>query len=437
MSDETNTVREIIPVAVRQILEIPAEKRTDEQTAKLFSYWRSTVEEFKDTNEKIAAVWKTFPEGDTILNVAERDSEFTRQTTIYERGNWQKPSTPVDVGTPAFLHPFPKDAPRNRLGFAQWLVDKNSPTTARVFVNRVWQTIFGMGLVETAEDFGVRASAPVHPELLDWLAVEAMEPTFGTRAGEGPWSLKHLVRTIVTSETYKQSSTVTPRLLEIDPKNRLLSRGPRFRPDAEVVRDIALSASGLLNEKVGGPSVFPPVPESFFAQSFVKVDFWNTATGPERYRRSLYSFRRRSMPDPVLATFDAPNGDFACVRRVRSNTPLAALTSLNEPIFVEAAQALAMRVLKEGGATDEERAQFAFRLCTSREPRSQEVREILALLKSRQQKIADGWLAPKEIILDTPEKMKQLPPGTTPNQAAAWTIVSRVLLNLDETISKN
>ncbi len=428
---------EIVPLAIRNILQVPHEQRTEEQNAKLFSYWRTTVAEFKETNEKIAASWKTFPEGDTILNLAQRDPEFTRKTYILERGNWQKPGKEVEAGTPAFLHAFPKDAPRNRLGLAQWLVDKKSPTTARVFVNRAWQVIFGLGLIETPEDFGVRASPPTNPDLMDWLAVEFMEPTFATTQSVQPWSVKHLLRTIVTSETYKQSSTVTPRLLEVDPRNRLLSRGPRFRPEAEVVRDIALSASGLLNEKLGGPSVFPPVPDSFFAQSFVKIDFWKTATGSDRYRRSLYTFRRRSMPDPVLSTFDAPNGDFACVRRVRSNTPLAALTSLNEPVFVEAAQALALRTLKEGGKTESERAEYAFRLCTSRKPKDKEVQEIVALLKSRQAKLADGWLAPKEIVLDTPEKLKQLPPGTTPNQAAAWTIVARVLLNLDETISKN
>jgi hypothetical protein len=318
-----------------------------------------------------------------------------------------------------------------------WLVDRNSPTTARVFVNRVWQAIFGTGLVETAEDFGVRASPPSHPELLDWLAVEFMEPTFQTTTQTQPWSVKHLIRTIVTSATYKQNSKVTPKLLEIDPRNRLLSRGPRFRAEAEVVRDIALSSSGLLHEKIGGPSIFPPVPQSMFAQSFLKIDFWKTATGDERYRRSLYTFRRRSMPDPVLSSFDAPNGDFACVRRVRSNTPLSALASLNEPVFVEAARALAMRVLKEGGSTDEDRAQYAFRLCTSRLPKNAEVKEMLSLLKSREEKLADGWLAPKEIAFENADEMNQLPKGTTPKEAAAWTIVARVLLNLDETISKN
>ncbi|MDB6024058.1 MAG: Protein of unknown function (DUF1553)/Protein of unknown function (DUF1549)/Planctomycete [Verrucomicrobiales bacterium] len=436
VTSDAKPVREILPVSVRKVLTTAPEKRTAAQKQTLFSFYRTKAARFKEANAEIDAAWKKFPEGESILNLALREPEWKRDTLILDRGNWQKPTKKVEAGVPSFLHEFPKNAPLNRLGFAQWLVDKKSPTTARVFVNRVWQSIFGMGLVDTPEDFGVRANAPSHPELLDWLAVEFMEPSFQVRNDAQAWSLKQLVRTIVTSSTYQQSSAVTPRLLELDPRNRWLSRGPRFRAEAEVVRDIALSAAGLLNEKVGGPSVYPPVPESVFQQSFVKID-WPTATGPERYRRSLYTFRRRSLPDPVLMSFDAPNGDFACVRRLRSNTPLAALATLNEPIFVEAAQALALRTLKEGGKTEEERAGYIFRLCTSRKAKSEEVREILSLFKSRQQKIADGWLSPTDIVLNTPEKMKQLPAGTTPNQATAWTIVARVLLNLDETISKN
>jgi hypothetical protein len=436
MTSDAKPVREILPVSVRDILQTAPAKRTSAQKEKLFAFYRTKAPRFKEGNKQIEEAWKKFPEGESILDLSQRDPEWKRDTLILDRGNWQKPTKKVEPGVPSFLHPFPKNAPLNRLGFAQWLVDKKSPTTARVFVNRVWQSTFGMGLVDTPEDFGVRAATPSHPELLDWLAVEFMEPTFRIQKTDQAWSLKHLVRTIVSSESYQQSSAVSPHVLEVDPRNRLISRGPRFRTEAEVVRDIALSTSGLLHEKVGGPSVYPPLPESFFLQSFVKIE-WPTATGPDRYRRSLYTFRRRSLPDPVLMSFDAPNGDFACVRRLRSNTPLAALATLNEPIFVEAAQALALRTLKEGGKTEEERAAYVFRLCTSRTPRKEEVWEILSLFKSRQQKIADGWLAPGEIALNTPEKWKQLPAGTTPNQATAWTIVARVLLNLDETISKN
>jgi hypothetical protein len=251
------------------------------------------------------------------------------------------------------------------------------------------------------------------------------------------WSLKHLLRTIVTSSTYRQNSYYTDELRERDPKNLLLARGPRFRVDAEVARDSVLAASGLLNLKRGGPSFFPPVPESMFTTSFIPVDFWDTAPAPERYRRSLYMFRRRSMPDPVLATFDAPNGDFACPRRTRSNTPLAALTALNEPIFVAAAQALALRVLREADSDDRARADYAFKLCTNRAPTAAEIDEILSLYALQRQRVADGWLSPRAITTGNFEKLPDLPEGVSPADAAAWTIVARVLLNLDETLTKS
>jgi hypothetical protein len=226
-------------------------------------------------------------------------------------------------------------------------------------------------------------------------------------------------------------------LLERDPRNQLLARGPRFRADAEVVRDIALTAAGLIHHRIGGPGVIPPVPQNVLDYNYVYPAYWTPATGPERYRRTVYGFRKRSMPDPVMSNFDAPNGDFSCARRVRSNTPLAALTGLNETIFVEAARALAMRVLKEAGADDMERAKYAFLLCTSRPPSDAECNEVLALLKSRRQRLADGWLNPREVITGDPTTLPALPENTTPQDAAAWTLVARVLLNLDETMAKN
>ncbi len=274
----------------------------------------------------------------------------------------------IPAATPAALHPFPDDAPCNRLGFARWLTDKRSPLAARVAVNQTWQAIFGTGLVETAEDFGTRASVPEYRELLDWLAVDFMEHG---------WSRKRLIRTIVMSATYRQSSATTKELSARDPKNRLLARGPRSRADAEVVREIALATSGLLTDKLGGPSVIPPVPKNVLDYNYTYPSFWIAATGPDRYRRSLYVFRKRSMPDPVLSAFDGPTGDSTCVRRARSNTPLAALTGLNEPIFVEAARALALRVLREGGADDEKRVDYTFLLCTSRAPTADERDEVL------------------------------------------------------------
>jgi hypothetical protein len=418
-----------LPRYVVEALNTSDERRTDQQKRELFSFWRETDSAFATINAAIDKLWAGYPENnETVLNLAARSPEHHRKTAILERGDWQKPTSAVTPGVPAALHPFPEDANPNRLSLAQWLVDSRSPTAARVAVNRVWQSVFGVGIVETAEDFGVRASPPSHPELLDWLAVDFMEHQ---------WSLKYLLRKIVSSATYQQQSTAKEELRQRDPGNRLLARGPRFRVDAEIARDTVLAASGLLNPKRGGPSFFPPIPESLFATSFIDVDFWATAPPPERYRRSIYAFRRRSMPDPVLASFDAPNGDFACARRSRSNTPLAALTALNESVFVDAARALALRVLDKPGLNDRDRASLAFQLCTNRSPASAEIDEIISLLQSQRQRLADGWISPRAITTGDHELLPKLPDGVTPADAAAWTVVARVLLNLDETFTKS
>jgi hypothetical protein len=366
----------------------------------VFSYWRTTVPEWKEANERIAALWREHPEGSAQLVLQTR--EQARITHVLARGDFLQPGKQVQRGVPAFLHPPPPDAAPNRLTFARWLVDRNSPTTARAAVNRVWQTYFGIGLVETAEDLGTRSSPPSHPELLDWLAVEFMDKG---------WSLKALHRLIATSAAYRQSSRLTPELLARDPYNRLLARGSRFRVEAEIVRDIALAASGLLNPKVGGPSVYAPAPDFLFlppASYGPKV--WDEAKGEDRYRRALYTFRYRSAPYPMLQTFDAPTGETSCVRRVRSNTPLQALVTLNEPLFVESAKALAKRTLREGGYTDADRLAYAFRRCLARKPTPAEADELLTFVARQERRLGD--------------------------RVAAWTALSRVLLNLDETITK-
>ncbi len=413
-----------LPVRVREIVEAPRDERTPAQERALFSYWRSTVAEWAPANERIEALWSKHPEGSSQLVLDERDA--MRPTHVLSRGDFLKPAKAVEPGVPGFLHPMPKGAPPNRLGFAQWLADRSSPTTARSMVNRVWQTYFGTGLVETSEDLGVQSPAPSHPELLDWLAVEFMD---------SGWSLKKLHRLIVTSATYRQSSTVTPDLYQKDPYNRLLARGPRHRVEAEIVRDIALAASGLLNPKVGGPSVYPPAPEFLFLPpASYGPKNWHEETGENRYRRGLYTFRYRSVPYPMLQNFDAPNGDFSCVRRVRSNTPLQALTTLNEPLFVESAQALAMKTVREGGRGDAERLEYAFRRCVSRRPTPEEKDELLGLLARQRERIAEGWVNAWE--LSGYKDGSELPDGVSPAQLAGWTAVARVLLNLDETITK-
>jgi hypothetical protein len=457
VTSATNVVADPLPAGVREIFKTPREQRTPAQVATVFSYWRTAQPEFKETNDKIEALWQQWPEGTPSLALVARKGRSVgdeiRATHIFKRGDWLKPGDDVTSGTPAFLHPLPSDADGSRLTLARWLVDRKSPTTARAFVNRIWQNYFGDGLVTTPEDLGLRCELPSHPGLLDWLACEFMEPTLNDefRMTDGElrpafvirhsslqsWSIKHIHRLIVTSAAYRQSSRVTPELYARDPYNHLLARGPRFRVEGEIVRDIALTASGLLNPAVGGRSIYPPAPEFLFlppASYGPKV--WKEETGPERYRRSLYIFKFRASPFPMLQTFDAPNGDFSCVRRLRSNTPLQALVSLNEPVFVECAQALAREVLTEGGKTDDGRIAYAFRRALSRRPTEVEKRELLSLLDKETKRIGNGWVNSYELATGNNELPTKLPAGTTPTQLAAYTVVSRVLLNLDETITK-
>jgi hypothetical protein len=425
VTDQPNVEADPLPAQVRKILAIPVDKRTPAQVLAVFAHWRTTVPEWKEANEKIEALWKQHPAGDAQLVLKLRGEQ--RKTHVLKRGDFLKPAEEVQPGVPGFLNPLPASAPNNRLAFANWLADRRSPTTARSFVNRVWQSYFGTGLVSTSEDLGTQCEAPSHPELLDWLAVEFMERG---------WRQKELHRLIVTSATYRQSSRVTKSKVQ-DPYNRLLARGARFRVDAEAVRDIALAASGLLNSKVGGRSVFPPLP-AFMLQPPVSYGpkIWPEDKGPERYRRALYTFRYRSLPYPVLQTFDAPNGDASCVRRPRSNTPLQALMTLNEPVFLECSRALALRTVQDGGKTDTDRLLYAFRRCVARKPTPDESQELLHLLEKQQKRFADVGARPWEVAADDPAHPPKLPEGTSPAQLAAWTTVARVLLNLDETISK-
>jgi hypothetical protein len=407
-----------LPRDVREALGDPAKRQL------VFSYWRTTVPEWKAENDAIAALWREHPEGSLQLVLASRGDDH-RETHILNRGDFLQPGRVVEPGTPAFLHPLPAGAPRDRLTFAKWLVDRRSPTTARSIVNRVWQAYFGTGIVATAENFGTQCEPPSNQALLDWLAVEFMD---------SGWSLKKLHRLIATSSVYRQSSSVSAELLARDPDNRLLARGPRFRVDAEIVHDIALSAAGLLTSTIGGPSVYPPAPAFLFQPpASYAPKSWKPAEGPERYRRALYTFRFRSVPFPTLQAFDAPNGEMSCVRRSRSNSPLQALSTLNEPLFVESAQALARRAIREGGASDRDRLAYAFRLCTARTPGAEELNVLLGLLEKEDRRIGDGWVNAKELA---GVGASALPAGLTPRQLAAWTAVSRVLLNLDETITK-
>jgi mono/diheme cytochrome c family protein len=426
VTDADGPTADPLPRKVRDILAIPASERTPAQVAAVFSYWRTTVPQWKEANDRIEALWKEHPVGASQLVLLAR--EAPRTTHVLKRGDFLKPLRPVEPGVPEVLHDLPEGAPADRLAFARWLVDEKSPTVARAFVNRVWQQYFGTGLVGSSEDLGTQCEPPSHPELLDWLAVEFME--------QG-WGIKNLHRLIVLSSTYRQSSKATPELLARDPYNRLLARGPRGRVGGEIVRDIALAAGGLLNPKLGGPSVFPPSPDFLYqppASYGPKV--WKEEKGDNRYRRAIYTFRYRSVPYPMLQAFDAPNGDASCVRRVRSNTPLQALTTLNEPLFLECARALALKTLSEGGTSDAQRLVYAFRRCVSRPPSPAESRILLDLLAKESAKFSAADARPWDLAADDPANPPPLPAGVTPPQAAAWTAVARVLLNLDETITK-
>jgi hypothetical protein len=439
VSSATNAVADPLPAAVREIvMKTPAEGRSPAQTGAVFSYWRTTQTNFAEVNTRIEALWKQWPEGAPALVFAARQGQGpgeSRMTTrLLRRGDWLKPDREVTHGTPAFLHSLPAGADDSRLTLARWLVDPRSPTTARVAVNRLWQQYFGVGLVESVEDLGMQSPPASNRELLDWLAVEFMQPS---QPGVAAWSVKHLHRLIVSSAAYRQSSRVSPVLLERDPNNRLLARGPRFRVEGEIVRDIALSVSGLINPTLGGRAVYPPAPEFLFQPpASYGPKTWRVETGPDRYRRSLYTFRFRSIPYPVLQAFDAPNGDASCVRRLRSNTPLQALTSLNEPQFVEAAQALARKSVNEGGKTDDQRITFAFRQVLSRLPQPEELKALRRLLNQQRARIAEGWLNAAEMAVGKSEPVTGLPSGVTPATLAAHTAVARALLNLDETITK-
>jgi hypothetical protein len=427
VTDDPEASLKPLPSLVLEALAIPKERRSPGQVATIFSYWRTLVAEWKPENQTIENLWKNHPPGVTTL-VLQAKAE-PRATAILKRGDFLKPGKSVKPGVPAFLNPLPADASPDRLSFANWLVDRNAPTTARAFVNRAWQSYFGTGLVATSEDLGTQAEPPSHPELLDWLAVEFMEKG---------WKIKDLHRLIVESATYRQSSKATPELLGRDPYNRLLARASRLRVEGEIVRDIQLAASGLLNPKLGGPSTMPPAPEFLFQPPASYAPFpWIEAKGAERYRRGVYTWRRRSTPYPLLSTFDVPEGNTACVRRARSNTPLQALVTLNETLAIEAARALAKKTLAEGGTTDLDRLTFAFRRCLGRTPTEAERAILLKLLEEQKQRFADGWVSPWEIVTGTKlDRPNDIPKGTSPTQWAAYTVVARVLLNLDETITR-
>ncbi len=411
-----------LPPLVLEALETPVEKRSPEQETRLFAHWRENQVEFYDQTKQIEALYAKVPQPTWALVAAE--SKTPRETRLFARGEQTHPKHVVKPHVPAFLHPLPPGDPESRLTFAKWLVDPKSPVASRVFVNRVWQAYFGIGLLETSEDFGHQAARPSHPELLDWLACEFVE---------SGWDMKYLHRLITNSATYQQRSLATHELRERDPKNRLLARASRFRVPAETVRDIQLATSGLLDASMGGRSVYPPAPDYLFQRPVsYGPKTWIVETDSQRFRRALYTFRFRSVPYPMLATFDAPNGSVSCVRRNLSTTPLQALVTLNEQVSVEAALGLAQRMLEDQG-TIEEKITLAFKRCTSRAPDEDEI----AALKAHYDASLSVDHEQMKIMLETYKPVTLDLSAHPLDQLAAAFAVSRVLLNLDETITKN
>jgi mono/diheme cytochrome c family protein len=411
-----------MPPRVREALETSPGERTKEQSARLFAHWRENQPGFAAGTAEIEALYARVPPPTWALVAAE--TATPRETRLFERGEQTHPKHVVKPQVPAFLHPLPPGDPESRLTFAKWLVDPKSPTAARRMVNSIWQAYFGTGLLETSEDFGHQAARPSHPGLLDWLAVEFME---------NGWDMKHIHRLIVGSATYRQTSAASPALREIDPKNRQLARGARLRVPAETVRDIQLATSGLLDGTIGGRSVFPPAPDYLFQRPVsYGPKTWDVETDSNRYRRALYTFRFRSVPYPMLAAFDAPPGAASCVRRNVSTSPMQALVTLNEQVSVEAALGLAHLILSDTGSV-EERLARAFRRSTSRVPDAGETAALVSVYESAL--AADS--AEAKLLRDNHKPVTlDLSAHPLPELAAA-AAVARVLLNLDETITRN
>lgn len=387
--------------------------------ARLRAHYVTIAPELSQELAQIDELKRDMPEYPTTLVMEERLPGHQRITHVHKRGEFLQPTDVVEPGVPSFLPDLPAGAPRNRLGFAEWLVSKDNPLTARVVMNRNWQAFFGRGIVRTVEDFGYQGDLPTHPKLLDWLACEFMNRG---------WSMKQMQKLIVMSATYQQSSRVTQDRLAKDPENLLLSRAPRFRLEAELVRDTGLVASGLFSDKMGGPSVFPPQLPTITTEGAYGPLKWTVSEGADRYRRGLYTFAKRTAPFAMFNAFDAPSGEACTAKRDRSNTPLQSLTLLNDEMFLEMARALGKQMAAQTG-TVEERIVHLFRRCLTRPPTDKEINQLKSFEEAQLKRLASGDLNAKE-LLGTSE-------GKDLNEEAAWAAVARVLLNLDETITKS
>jgi hypothetical protein len=424
-SEKTATARDLSAALQTALVKVPAQW-TEAQRQQLERHFALTCDELKEARKEIDQLRKSIPTPPTTLILQERTADNPRPTHRHHRGEYLSPREEVTGGLPEILRELTAKPPTNRLELARWLASKDNPLVGRVVVNRAWQSLFGDALVRSQGDFGMQCSPPTHPELLDWLAVDWME---------SGWSMKKLLRDIVLSATYRQSSIPSPELRDRDPENLLLARFTRQRVDAEVLRDAMLATSGLLCNSIGGPSVRPPQPASVTALAYGN-EAWPESKGADRFRRSLYTFSKRTAPFAAYQAFDAPSGETCAVRRERSNTPLQALTLLNDSMFIEMAEALGSSVFLSSNRVEERARDLGYRVW-SRLPNESEVVLIVKYAEAQQQRIVNGGLSP-EVQSDNAE-LKQLIASQAPEAKSnlmAWIMTARALLNTDEAVTK-
>ena len=425
---ESGSVGEVmaLPQGVRELIRLPIVKRNKDQRRQVADYFRTVAPALEAQRKQLEAVEKKLKEHrpyTTVPVFRELPGEKRRKTHVQVRGNYLNKEAEVSEGTPQAFHRLPEGEPRDRLTLAKWLVSAENPLTARVIVNRHWEQLFGRGIVPTSEEFGSQGELPSHPALLDWLAVELVE---------SGWDLKHLLKLMVTSATYQQSSSIDAPGLERDPDNVWYSRGPRFRLSAEMIRDQALFVGGLLSDKRFGPPVRPRQPNLGLKAAFGSGIDWQTSQGEDSYRRGIYTYWRRSNPYPSMVTFDAPNREVCTVRRPRSNTPLQALVTLNDPVYIEAAQGLARRVIGKGSHL-REKISRALETALIRPAEPEELDRLASLFQSTQAYYAEHAEQAKTMATDP---IGPAPPGADLSELAAWTVVGNALLNLDEIFLK-
>jgi hypothetical protein len=419
-------------LSLRLALETPADERQGAQVDRLRHAWLERhdpefalgASELRTNRSALLAVEREAPTTMVMKELAQK-----RPTFVLSRGQYDAPREAVEPDVPEFILPFNKAVSRNRLGLAQWLTDPANPLTARVVVNRLWQSLFGTGLVKTSENFGYQGDFPSHPDLLDWLAVDFVE---------SGWDVKKLIHRMATSAVYRQDSRSTEALNELDPENRLLAHGPRQRLSGEMIRDQALFLSGLLHDEIGGPPVYPYQPTNLYKGIVVAADYPGTSytesTGENLYRRSLYTFWKRTVPHPTLSTFDVPDREVCTARRPKTNTPLQALATMNDTIQLEASRKLAERMLLEGGNSPADRLNFAFQLATARKPQTEERKQLCSLLDKRLGAYRKDPDAAKAFLSVGASKCQ---PKLDVVELAAYANLASLILNLDETITRN